>query len=149
MREIMCFIRANKVNDTKKALAENGFPAFTCCRCLGRGKKSVDPKVLNTVLASSGLQLQSSLDNVNPKVLDAVLATGEIPVSPAGESITEAGRLIAKRFFTLIIEDKDVDKAVQTIIKANQTGNPGDGRIFVLPILETHSVRTGIGGPQL
>jgi len=126
MREIMCFIRANKVNDTKKALAENGFPAFTCCRCLGRGKKSIGSTLLKTVLAA-----------------------GELPLSPVGENFTEATRLIAKRFFTLIIDDKDVDKAVQTIIGANQTGNPGDGRIFILPIIETHSVRTGNGGTQI
>jgi nitrogen regulatory protein PII 2 len=122
MREIMCFIRVNKVNDTKRALAEHGFPAFTCCRCLGRGKKSIDPDVLNTVLA-----------------------TGELPLSPVGENLTEATRLIAKRFFTLIVDDKDVDKAVQAIIAVNQTGNPGDGKIFILPIEETFSVRTGEG----
>jgi len=120
MREIMCFIRANKVNDTKKALAENGFPAFTCCKCLGRGKKSIDPDLLH-----------------------AVLAAGELPLSPIGENLTEATRLIAKRFFTLIVESKDVEKAVETIIAANQTGNPGDGRIFVLPILEAYTIRSG------
>jgi len=122
MREIMCFIRVNKVNDTKRTLAEHGFPAFTCCRCLGRGKKSIDPDVLNTVLAA-----------------------GELPLSPVGENLTEATRLIAKRFFTLIVDDKDVDKAVQAIIAVNQTGNPGDGKIFILPIEETFSVRTGEG----
>jgi len=122
MREIMCFIRVNKVNDTKRTLAEHGFPAFTCCRCLGRGKKSIDPEVLNTVLA-----------------------TGDLPLSPVGENLTEATRLIAKRFFTLIVDDKDVEKAVQAIIEVNQTGNPGDGKIFILPIEETFSVRTGEG----
>jgi len=120
MREIMCFIRTNKVNDTKRALAENGFPAFTCCRCLGRGKKSVDPELLN-----------------------AVLAAGELPLNAVGENFTEATRLIAKRFFTLVVEDHDVDKAVETVISANQTGNPGDGRIFVLPIMEAYTVSTG------
>ncbi|MDR1615422.1 MAG: P-II family nitrogen regulator [Syntrophomonadaceae bacterium] len=120
MKEVMCFIRANKVNDTKKALAGNGFPAFTCRKCLGRGKKSIDPDLLNTVLA-----------------------VGELPLSPIGENLTEATRLIAKRFFTLIVEEKDVDKAVETIIAANQTGDPGDGRIFVLPILEAFTVRSG------
>jgi len=149
LREIMCFIRPNKVNETKRALADSGFPAFTCRKCLGRGKKSIDPKVVNSVLAMSGLQLQSSVDNINPNVLDAVLATGEIPVSPVGESLTESSRLIAKRFFTLIVDDKDVDKAVKTVIAVNQTGNPGDGKIFVLPILETYSVRTGEGGDKL
>jgi len=122
MREIMCFIRPNKVNDTKKALAGHGFPAFTCCRCLGRGKKSIDPELLNTVLAA-----------------------GELPLSPVGENLTEATRLIAKRFFTLVVDDKDVEKAVQAIIEVNQTGNPGDGKIFILPIEETFSVRTGEG----
>jgi len=149
MREIMCFIRTNKVNETKKALAGHGFPAFTCRKCLGRGKKSIDPKVLNSVLAASGLQVQSSVDNINPNVLDAVLAVGDIPPTPAGESLTETSRLIAKRFFTLIVDDKDVDKAVQAIIEVNQTGNPGDGRIFILPIVETYSVRTGEGSAEI
>jgi len=81
LREIMCFIRPNKVNDTKRTLAEHGFPAFTCYRCMGRGKKSLDPKMLNSVLAMSGLQMQSSIENINPDVLDAVLATGgRLPV---------------------------------------------------------------------
>jgi nitrogen regulatory protein PII 2 len=120
MKEVMCFIRANKVNDTKKALANHGFPAFTCRKCLGRGKKSIDPDLLTTVLAA-----------------------GELPLSPIGENLTEATRLIAKRFFTLIVDEKDVDKVVETIIEANQTGNPGDGRIFILPILEAYTVRSG------
>lgn len=120
MKEVMCFIRANKVNDTKRALATHGFPAFTCRKCMGRGKKSVDPELLSTVLAA-----------------------GELPLSPVGENLTEATRLIAKRFFTLIVDEKDVNKVVETIIEANQTGNPGDGRIFILPILEAYTVRSG------
>lgn len=120
MKEVMGFIRANKVNDTKKALADNGFPAFTCHQCLGRGKKSIDPALLHLVLS-----------------------TGELPLSPIGENLTEAMRLIAKRYFTLVVHDKDVDKAVQTVIEANQTGNPGDGKVFVLPIVDSYGVRTG------
>jgi nitrogen regulatory protein PII 2 len=120
MREIMCFIRARKVNDTKRALAENGFPAFTCRPCMGRGKTHVDQEVLNQVLA-----------------------VGELPRTPVGENITEATRLIAKRFFTLIVEDQDVEKAVGVVIEANRTRNPGDGRIFVLPILEAYTIRNG------
>lgn len=120
MKEVMCFIRANKVNATKNALAESGFPAFTCHSCLGRGKQSIDPELLHTVLS-----------------------TGELPLSPVGENLTESTRLIAKRYFTIVVHDKDVDKAVQTIIDANQTGHPGDGRIFILPIMETYGVRTG------
>jgi nitrogen regulatory protein PII 2 len=71
------------------------------------------------------------------------METGELPVSKVGESFTEGARLISKRFFTLIVEDDLVDLAVKTIISANQTGNPGDGKIFVLPVHETYKVRTG------
>ncbi|MDR3277763.1 MAG: P-II family nitrogen regulator [Oscillospiraceae bacterium] len=42
-----------------------------------------------------------------------------------------------------MVEDSDVQKVVDVMIAANQTGNPGDGRIFILPILETYSVRSG------
>ena len=120
MKEVMAFIRTNKVNATKKALGDAGFPAFMCRRCMGRGKKQIDPALLKYVLD-----------------------TGEIPLSNIGESFTEGARLIAKRFFTLIVEDEDVEMAVKTIIDVNQTGNPGDGKIFILPVLQTYKVRTG------
>lgn len=121
MKEVMAFIRLNKVNQTKKALAENGFPAFTCRKVLGRGKKSVDFTLVENILQDDG----------------------ELPVSPAGEFLTESIRLIPKRVFTLIVEDDQVEKAVDTIIRANQTGNKGDGKIFVLPVLENYQIRTG------
>jgi nitrogen regulatory protein PII 2 len=120
MKEVMCFIRANKVSATKQALAEGGFPAFTCRKCLGRGKKSIDTELLNTVLAA-----------------------GELPLNDIGQHLTEATRLIAKRFFTIIVPDSEVQKAVDIVIGANQTGNPGDGRIFILTLLETYTVRSG------
>ncbi|MDR1519521.1 MAG: P-II family nitrogen regulator [Planctomycetota bacterium] len=120
MKEVMAFIRTNKVNDTKRALAEVGFPAFLCRPCLGRGKKSIDTRVFNLAIKS-----------------------GMVPVSRAGESMTEGDRLIPKRYFNLMLQDDQVDLAVKTIIRVNQTGNPGDGRIFVLPLLESHGVRTG------
>jgi nitrogen regulatory protein PII 2 len=36
---------------------------------------------------------------------------------------------------------------IQTIIKVNQTGNPGDGKIFVSPVTDVVRVRTGDTGP--
>ncbi|HOP73127.1 P-II family nitrogen regulator [Thermoclostridium caenicola] len=120
MKEVIAIIRLNKVNQTKKALAENGFPAFTCRKVLGRGKKSVDFSLVENIIQE-----------------------GELPVSPLGEHLTESVRLIPKRVFTLIVTDDQVEKAVETIINANQTGNRGDGKIFVLPILENYQIRTG------
>ena len=42
MKEILAIIRLVKLSETKKALAEAGFPAFTCRKVLGRGKNPID-----------------------------------------------------------------------------------------------------------
>ncbi|MGL4790675.1 MAG: P-II family nitrogen regulator [Anaerotignaceae bacterium] len=120
MKEIMAFIRANKVNQTKAALAEGGIPAFSCKPCMGRGKKSI-----------------------NADLLHLVISTGELPMDTTGESLTEAIRLIPKRVFTVMVEDEKVQEVVDIIIKANQTGKPGDGKIVVLPVDESYRVRDG------
>lgn len=120
MKEIMALIRLNMIGPTKEALSRAGFPSFFCRKCLGRGKKSLDISTLKLVIDSNmGL-----------------------PVSPYGEALTESARLIPKRLFTLVVDDGDVKRAVDAIIKTNQTGNPGDGKIFVLPVTETYRVRT-------
>jgi nitrogen regulatory protein PII 2 len=123
MKEIITFIRSNMVNKTKEALAGAGYPAFLCISCLGRGKQALDPGVYKVVLE-----------------------TGDLPAGKEGESLSEGIRLVPKRFFSLVVEDDKVDLAVKTIIEANRTGNPGDGRVFVAPVNETYSVRTGEEG---
>ena len=42
--------------------------------------------------------------------------------------------------------DKLVQKTVDAIIKANQTGQPGDGKIWVQPTENSISVRTSESG---
>lgn len=120
MKEVMAIVRQNKVNVTKEALADSGIPAFTCRKVLGRGKKLIDMTLLRSIVDS-----------------------GEIPVNAQGEYLSETNRLISKRVFTMIVEDEDVDKVVSTIMDVNSTGNPGDGKIFILPIYENYRVRNG------
>lgn len=120
MKEIMAVVRLNKVNATKEALAAAGFPAFTCRKVLGRGKKSLDPSLVQTIIES-----------------------GELPLSPVGEYFTEGSRLIPKRVFTLMVPDDCIEKVVDIIIEANHTGHMGDGKIFVLPIEESYRIRNG------
>ena len=111
MKEILAFIRVNKVRDTRKELEINGFKNYTCRKCLGRGKNTRSVAATNLVLAMNG-----------------------------GE---ESKRLIAKRLFAVVVPDEDVQRAVKIIIRANQTGNAGDGKIFVRSIDEAYSIRTG------
>jgi nitrogen regulatory protein PII 2 len=65
------------------------------------------------------------------------------------EAISQLGssqRLIPKRLITTILPDALVDTAVETIISVNKTGKSGDGKIFVLPVLDAIQVRTGEKG---
>lgn len=121
MKEIIAVVRLNKVNQTKLALAEAGFPAFTCRKCLGRGKKLID------------------LDGV----LNELLEGGAIPQNSIGEQLTETTRLIPKRFFTIMVANEEAEKVVNVIMDTNHTGNPGDGKIFILPVAESYNVRSG------
>ena len=56
----------------------------------------------------------------------------------------EAPRInyIPKRMLTIIVSDDQVEGVIETIIKANQTGNIGDGKIFVSPVEEIMRIRT-------
>ncbi|MDJ0866681.1 MAG: P-II family nitrogen regulator [Myxococcota bacterium] len=44
--------------------------------------------------------------------------------------------------------DEMVDKVVQAIREAANTGRIGDGKIFVLPVEEVVRIRTGESGPE-
>mgnify|MGYP005840047787 CR=1 FL=1 len=120
MKEIMAIIRINKVEATKKALVHEGFNGLTASKAMGRGKMLVD---------------LSLLDSLPDESREAVK-----------ETLMKGGKLLPKRLLTIAVHDKDVKKVVETIIEVNKEGNPGDGKIFVLPLADAVSVRTGERG---
>ena len=46
------------------------------------------------------------------------------------------------------VSDELVDKAVQVIVEAANTGRIGDGKIFVFDVAEVVRIRTGERGPE-
>ncbi|HJT36042.1 MAG TPA: P-II family nitrogen regulator [Pirellulales bacterium] len=46
----------------------------------------------------------------------------------------------------VVVQNSDVQKAIDTIIRAAQTGQIGDGKIFVIGLDETVRIRTGETG---
>jgi nitrogen regulatory protein P-II 1 len=48
----------------------------------------------------------------------------------------------------IAVTDDMVDKVVDTIVSAANTGRIGDGKIFVLPMEEAIRIRTGERGPE-
>ncbi len=119
MKEVMAIIRMNKINQTKRALAETGIYSFTARKVAGRGRG---------------------------KVSSLLLKGAESGAEEAINQLSEGPRLFPKRLLTIIVPDDKVQSIVQTIIKVNQTNNPGDGKIFVLPVLDAIRVRTAESG---
>lgn len=117
MKEITAVVRMNMVSKTANALKEQSFPCFTCRKVLGRGNKIV----------------QFAFGNDNPDITNKYI----------DQEISTQHRLVPNRMFTVVVNDEDVDEVVSTIIKVNQTKNPGDGKIFVRDIGEVIRVRTG------
>ncbi len=119
MKEVVAIVRMNKMNATKKALADAGINSMTAKEVLGRGKGLVDFGVLHG--AEKGYE-------------EAIAHLGETQ------------RLIPKRIVTVIVPEAQVSRVVQAVISANRTGKSGDGKIFVLPVTEAWQVRTGKAG---
>ncbi len=51
--------------------------------------------------------------------------------------------LLPKMEIEVVVPDSIADDAIKAIISAARTGEIGDGRVFVLPVLESYRIRTG------
>ena len=41
-----------------------------------------------------------------------------------------------------VVEDEDVNRVIDTIRRSAETGSPGDGRIFIIPVERSIRIRT-------
>ncbi len=70
------------------------------------------------------------------------------------KGIVHAGRggelytvdMLPKVKLETVVRSADIDRVVQVIVDAARTGNIGDGKIFVLPVVDAIRVRTGERG---
>ena len=53
---------------------------------------------------------------------------------------------IERVLINVVVRDKNVEKTIAAVQKAAQTGEIGDGRIFVIPIEDAYRIRTGEHG---
>jgi nitrogen regulatory protein P-II 1 len=56
--------------------------------------------------------------------------------------------LLSKTRLEIITNDEDVEKVIDTIVKTAQTGDIGDGKIFISPVDEVVRIRTGERGTK-
>lgn len=123
MKVIMAIIRIDKMNATKKALTEAGITSMTATgKVFGRGKGMWDAKVM---------------EGAQKDMPEAITHLGKEP------------RLRPQRLLNIAVSDHNVQLTIDTIIEANQTPAPGDGKIFVLPLDDSFRVRTGESGTTI
>lgn len=121
MKEVIAVVRMNMMNRTKAALSDAGIAAYFAHEAQGRGLGFVNTELLEG--AQQGYEEAAAL-------------------------LGEKGKLYPKRMITAVMEDDQVEDVVEALIKANQTGKPGDGKIFVLPVGDAVRIRTAETGVQ-
>jgi nitrogen regulatory protein PII len=107
---VMAFIRPDKLEDVKKALAEVGAPSITVSSVTGRGSQPTKKGQWR------------------------------------GEEYTVD--LHQKTKIECVVADVPAEDVVDAIAEAAQTGDKGDGKVFVLPVEEARQIRTGKSGPD-
>lgn len=119
MKEIYAIIQPRRVQATKDALAEAGIYALNAFPCMGHGRGQLDPAVL-----------KSALDGNE----EAIAVLGMHPP------------LVPMRTVAVVVPDSQAAAAVGALVKANQTGHQGDGKIYVCDVAQAVRIRTGESG---
>lgn len=119
MKELIVIIRPKKMTATKEALDALGYPSMTVSAVLGRGKQR---GIAGEVQLTAGVEF------------------------PAARLSGNSMKYIPKRLLNVVVQDEDVDLVVKAILRVNQTGQIGDGRIFICPIEDAQRIRTGEKG---
>ena len=117
MKEIIAIIRPRKIGETRNALEQLGFPSMTATAVLGRGSQR---------------GIAAEVKHINPDLLASSNAGGM--------------KYIPKRLLSVVVKNVDVATVVKVIMEVNQTSQVGDGKIFVLPVLDAIRVRTKESG---
>ena len=133
MKEITAIIRRDKLQETKRVLADLGLPSLSIQSVEGRGKQRGDV----------ACQLQD-MDEDGRVCNSTVVPLKVTPSEYALEhTLPKVVLYVPKRLLTIIVDDSSVAAVVAALVAANQSGQPGDGKIFVSPIDEALRIRTG------
>lgn len=102
-------------------------------------------------LIQSIIRPEKMMDVTEALAETGVQALTKVPVIGRGkQSGLKVGELcykdLPKEMIQTVVEDALKDEVVETIMKAARTGeegNHGDGRVFVIPVAESYTIRSG------
>ena len=86
---------------------------------------------------------RTRFDDVKQALLDADIESREGRIYRGVVYDTSS---IERILLSIVVREKNVEKTIQAILKAAQTGEIGDGRIFVIPVEDAVRIRTGERG---
>ncbi|MGD0886467.1 MAG: P-II family nitrogen regulator [Thermodesulfovibrionales bacterium] len=130
MKEITAIIRRDKLPEAKKVMEELGYPSLTIQSVEGRGRQKG--------------AMCAEMDSEMPDSFCTAVKLTPTPSSYALEhTLPKVALFVPKRLLTIVVPDDAVTEIVKSLIKVNQTGRAGDGKIFVSPIDSAVRVRTG------
>ncbi|KJJ85874.1 nitrogen regulatory protein P-II [Candidatus Omnitrophus magneticus] len=135
MKEVTAIIRRDKLPDTKNALADLGCPSITIYSVDGRGKQK-------------GVMYAEFDKDMADDYSTSVKLTPTPSVYAMEHDLPKAVLYVPKRMISVVVLDELVPGIIKAIIKVNQTGRYGDGKIFVSPIEESTRIRTGEVGEK-
>lgn len=130
MKEVIAIIRRGKLGATKKSLEHIFCPAMTIYTVEGRGRQ------------------KGRLSEIDPEIPEYYEGASRIMTHPTPSvyalehQINKPVFYVPKRMLWMVVPDDMADCVVDAIIRANQTGAHGDGKIFVAPVEEAWQIRT-------
>ena len=105
-------------------------------------KAIIQPFMLEKVLGA--LREHRGLPGVT---VSEVIGWGKSRAEDAADKVRENGSAFARKTkLEIVVADEHLDAIVEVIARAARTGRPGDGKIFILDVLEAVKVRTGERG---
>ena len=140
MKEIIAIIRTDHVESTKSALEFISVKGITFFNVIGRGRqggtiRAPDPE--GTLRREVGVYIMQQRGIIS----DADDPKYHIPV----EKEIELG-FLPKKMLMIVVNDDEVPLIVDTITQINRSGQKGDGKIFVCPMINAIRIRTGEHG---
>jgi nitrogen regulatory protein PII 1 len=122
-------------------------------RCKGPGKESYFSKEKLKMIMIRSIVRPEKVDNVLAALMEAGFP-GVTKMSVVGRGKQRGIKIgeitydeIPKEMLLTVVKDNDKEFAIRTIIKAARTGDKGafgDGRIFIVPVMEAYTISSGM-----
>lgn len=138
MKEITAIIRRDKLQETKAVLAELGLPSVSIQSVEGRGRQRGDVACTLQDMDLDGQVCNATHVKVKPTPSTYALE----------HTLPKVALYVPKRLLTVVVSDADAPLVVKAIVDVNKTGQHGDGKVFVSPIEDARTIRSGAGGTE-